>query len=178
MTTTPAPNAPKTKVAATVLLERFHRRAGELAAIEAARSSQIAATNAVADKLAAPVLTELQQLRDRLEPWWAANAADLTGGKRKSIELGGCDIGTKRTKATLEHGFADDDAAIAALEAERWAKSYLTVKVTLDRTATLKAVESGKHQDRLVALGFKVKPGADAFFVKRVAQGGVLTDPA
>ncbi|CAN5369463.1 hypothetical protein BH10PSE14_BH10PSE14_04500 [soil metagenome] len=174
MTDTPAPTPPKTMAAAIKLLERFSALGGELAATEANRSAAIAATNKVADALALPVLTEMAKIHARIEPWWPLNKAELTKGKRKSVELAGCMIGSKLGNTVLEHGFASDELALAALQAARWARPYVSVKYSIDRAATLSALD-GAHKERLAALGFKATPGADNFFLKPVAQQGSVS---
>ena len=169
--------APKTIDQATALLDRVAHIDGESAAIEANREAALSATNAVADTLALPLFEERARIVALLEPWWAKAAAALTGGKRKSVALGGCMIGTKAGRAKLTHGFANDDAAVAALEAHRWAKPLLRIKTTLDRVATITAL-SGTHKAKLAELGFKKDPAVEAFFVERVAQPGVVTETA
>lgn len=166
--------APKTTEAAIVLLERFGRNAGVLATIEANRRTALTSTNAVADDLAAPLLADQAELLAKLEPWWAKNADTLTKGARKSIELGGCMIGTQSGRASLGHTLLSDTVAVAALQAAgRWAKPYVRVTYAIDRVATMKALE-GSHAAKLGALGFKKNPGATTFYVERVAQDGVV----
>jgi len=174
MTAMSAPAPVKTMAVAIALLERFSKLGADLAAIEANRSVAIAGTNKVADALALPVLTELQKIHARIEPWWALNKAELTKGTRKSIELGGCMIGTKLGNTVLGHVFVTDAAALVALQAARWAKPYVRVTYSIDRAATLGALK-GAHKERLADLGFKAVPGADTFFLTPVAQSGSVS---
>lgn len=167
--------APKTTDAAIALLEIYAVNAGLLATIEANRASALASTNTVADGLAAPLLEHQAEIRAQLEPWWAKQGAALTRGKRKSIELGGCMIGSKMGRPSLAHAFADDAAAVAALQGERWSKPYVRVSYGIDRTATLKAIAAPTtHAAKLTALGFDISPGVETFYVERVAQVGTL----
>ena len=170
----PAHRAPRTTEQATVLLDRVAHIDGETATIEANREAALSATNAVADALALPLVEERARLVALLEPWWAKAGQQLTGGKRKSVTLGGCVIGTKAERARLVHGFASDDAAVTALQAHRWAKPLLRIKTSLDRVETLKAL-AGKHAAALLALGFGKAQG-EAFFVERVSQPGVVSE--
>ena len=167
---------PRTRDAAMLLLERRSAVAGELAAITANRDAAIVVTNAAADTLAAPLIAEADALDAVLAAWWPSAAAELTGGKRKSVELGGCMVGTKLSRATLDHGFDSDDAAAAALKPLAWAKPYLRVAYRVDRAATLKALEGGRHETKLAELGFRRVPGDDRFFVEPVGQAGAAID--
>lgn len=145
-----------------------------LATNESTRQAALAATNAAADTSARPLLDELEELRAALEPWWRRNAHELTGGKRKSAELGGCMIGLATSRASVIFTHADDKAAVAAVRtAAPWAgKALLKQTFRLDRPAIAKALE-GRRADEVRALGFDLSPSADAFFIKRVEQEGV-----
>ena len=176
MTAASAHKAPKTLEQATALLDRVAHIDGETGTIEANREAALAATNAVADTLAIPLRDERAQIVALLEPWWSKVADKLTGGKRKSVALGGCIIGTKAGRPKLAHDFKDDDAAVAALQAHRWAKPLLRIKTTLDRVATLKAL-AGAHAAKLGELGFSKDQG-ETFFVERVSQPGLVSETA
>lgn len=165
---------PKTDDQAIELLDRFKTLAGQLEAIEAGRSEALASTNAVADALAVPVIEEQNLIIERIRPWWTKAGPRLTGGKRKSIEFGGCMIGTRMSRAVLEFANGDSDAALAALQGQRWAKPYVRVTYSVDRTATLKGLDS-THGKKLKELGFVRKPGEDEFFLQRVAQAGTVS---
>lgn len=171
-----APKAPRTLEQATALLERVAQIDGETGTIEANREAALAATNAVSDTLAIPLRDERAQIVALLEPWWTKAADKLTGGKRKSVALGGCMIGTKAGRPRLAHAFKDEEAAVVALEQHRWAKPLLRIKTMLDRVATLKAL-AGTHAAKLGELGF-AKEQADVFFVERVSQPGVISETA
>lgn len=171
------PAAPKTIEAATALLERYAVLAGEVALIEAVRTSELAAAGTKADKAAQPLLDEQATIAAQLEPWWAANAAALTKGDRKSMTIGGCKIGTKQGAASLALDGDLWDMAALLLKAARWAKSLWRAKPAVEKTAVLKALD-GTHQDKLKAMGFSKKPGAVTFFVEAVAQAGTLTEAA
>lgn len=173
---TAKPKTPRTSEAAIALLERYAKLDGQLLLIRGAREAAIAAATTAADTEALPIVAEMDLLRDALEPWWRKNAAELTRGKRKSIALGGCTIGTKLGKDTLSLKGDDFDAAAAALQAARWGKPYISIKVSVDKAAALKAID-GPHGARLAELGFSRKPGADAFFVAPIAQAGAVDEP-
>lgn len=171
-----APRAPRSTTQATELLEQLASVDGEIATAEHNREAAIAATNAVADTIVTPLLDRRQQLLAVLEPWWAKAGAELTAGKRKSVVLGGCTIGTKAGRAKLVHGFPDDDGAVEALLPLRWAKRCIKVRYALDRTATTAALE-GKHGAKLAELGFRKEQG-EVFYAERLKQAGTVAGVA
>lgn len=167
-----AVRAPKSVKAATVLLERFAELDSEIAAIDAQRRLELAEANAEADRLIAPFLPERDAIVAKLQAWWAEAGPGLTDGKRKSIALGGCEIGSRTSPATL--GIDGDEKAIAAkLVKMRWARELVRVAVGIDRAAVLKSI-GGAHAQDLADLGFSKVEGAETVFVKRVRQDGTL----
>lgn len=165
----------KSLPAATRLLERFAALEGELALIEAVRCEALARANAEADKAAAPMLEERARLAEALADWWGRAGPALTGGTRKSIELGGCLIGTRADKPALALAGAAKDA-IAALAATSWGKALVKVSTTLDRRAIAKALD-GPRKAELEGLGFAIAHGSECFVLERVSQEGALTAP-
>ena len=158
--------------AATAAAERFAVLESQIDGIEAERNTTIADANAVADKAAEPLLTERDAIREKLAAWWPTAADALTLGKRKSIELGGCTIGTRAQRVSL--AVAGDAKAIALKLAKRpWAKPLVRVKYEIDRPAVLKAID-GPHKRKLVKLGFGKDEPADAFVLERAEQSGTL----
>jgi hypothetical protein len=165
---------PRTVAQATQLLERHAELEGRLALAEAARSEAIGRANASADAAAAPLLEEMRAIAEKLEPWWRS-AREALAGKRKSIELGGCMIGTKMSRPKLAHGFEDDDKAVEALRASRYAKHTTRVRYSIDRAGTLKLLQvGGRTSETLRELGFSVEEGRDCFFVERAEQAGTM----
>lgn len=167
--------APKTIEAATELLEIYAVNAGLLAKVEADRAAALAATNAVADGLAAPLLRHQAELFAQIEPWWAKHGSKLTLGKRKSIELGGCIVGSKASAASLTHSYDDDKQAGAVLNGMRWAKPFVRISYAPEKAAIKGAIERDDRLGRnLKSVGFAIKPGVETFFVERVKQEGVV----
>jgi phage host-nuclease inhibitor protein Gam len=163
---------PRSTTAATELLERYAVLDGQIAAIEANRRESIAAVNARADTAANDLMAQRDAIASKVQPWWQANAAELTEGKRKSIELGGCIIGSRSGRASLTLAGAEQDV-VDVLSGLRWAKPLLRVKVSLDRAATMRSLD-GKHAVTLAELGIARKEGDETFFIERVQQGGTL----
>lgn len=164
--------APKTVKAATKLLEHFGNVDGQIASIEEARRAELVKVNATYDDLAAPLVAQREQLLDKLVAWWPDAGPGLTGGGRKSIALGGCEIGSRSSRTTL--GIAGDVAKVTvALANKAWASEMVTRTVSIDRAAVLKSID-GAHAKDLAKLGFSKIDGADTVFVKRVQQGGTM----
>ena len=164
---------PRSVAAATRLAEELALLEGQLAEIEANRAACIADVNARCDTAACDLIERRGRIAEVLEPWWAEAADELTEGKRKSIELGGCMIGTRAGKSSL--AVPDDaKAAIGELLGTRWGTALVRVTRSLDKRAILKALD-GRNGEKLAALGFATEPGAETFFVERVSQEGVRT---
>lgn len=161
---------PRTVAAATELLEQYARIEADIAAIEANRAACIADVNTRCDTAANELLARKEALLKALEPWWSRKAAALTQGKRKSIELGGCIIGSKAGRASLAiDGNADEIAE--TLSKRKWAVGLIRTKVSLDKAAILKVID-GAYKRQLKALGLSRKPGEEVFFVERAEQDG------
>jgi phage host-nuclease inhibitor protein Gam len=169
-----AVKAPKNAAQATALLERYAALVDDVATIEARRNRMIARANAAADAKMAPLAAEAQAVALKVEPWWRANAAEL-GGKRKSIELGGCMIGTRSSRPQLQHSHETDEKAVEALRGTRYAKQGVRVSYSLYKTGVqLLLGVGGRTAAALGELGFSIKAGTDEFFVKRAEQAGTI----
>ena len=162
--------SPKTQADATALLEEYADLDARVALVEADRTDNIAAANARADVAAAPMRERQAEIAAAIAGWWPKAAATIAGGK-KSVQLGGCIIGTKMSRATLAHSFDSDDKAVEALRGSRFAKHTTKVKYSLDRAATMKLIEvGGKTAAAIRELGFAIKSGSDQFYIERVQQ--------
>lgn len=166
---------PKSQAAASKLLEEYADLDARITQVEADRTDNIAAANAKADTAAAPMHERKAVITAALESWWPSAALAIAGGK-KSVQLGGCIIGTKKSRARLAHGFESDDKAVEALRGSRFAKHTTKVRYSLDRMATLKLLEiGGKTGASIAALGFSIEPGTDAFYIERVQQDRTIS---
>lgn len=162
--------APRSIEAATRLLEAFASLEGDIADIEANRAACIADVNARCDTAANALIERREQIREKLQPWWADNADELTQGKRKSIELGGCMIGSRAGRAALTIARKEQDV-VEVLRTLRWAKPFLRVKTMLDRAAVMKSID-GRHSVTFAELGITRTEGDETFFVERAEQEG------
>lgn len=163
--------AVRTLAAAQAALERYAALAAARAELEAERDKQVSALCADADRELTPLLNEAAEIEAALEPWWRAAAAELTQDKRKSIELGGCTIGTKQGPSALIVA-GDEQDVVDLLSALRWAKPFLRSKVSLEKAAIMKALD-GPRGAAFAELGFARKDGEESFFVKAAKVEGV-----
>ena len=154
------------------MLERFAVLAGERAAIEAERDEQIASINAAADEQLVPIIEETWEIAAKVEPWWAKAAPVLLPARRKSMELGGCIIGSRTGKTVLAIAGAEE-ALISALTKLRWGKQFAPAKPKLDKTALLKATDGPRAED-LKKLGVTAKAGEESFVLARAEQTGTI----
>lgn len=168
-----AQRAPQSTEQAMVLLDRFATLDSELALAEANRQEALADTNAVADSIAIPLIAELKDIAKQLKPWWAASYDELTQGKRKSIELGGCMVGYRISPPKVTYAGGTDDEAVAALAGSGFVEQIVRTRRSLDKPALLKLLE-GDDAAALIELGFAATQ-TEVFFVERVAQSGTLS---
>jgi len=162
--------APRSLAEAQRLCEQWAELDGEIAAIEESRDVAIAKANSEVDKDLTPLIKRREAIEAKLEPFWKANAAELTKGKRKSAELGGAVMGTRmgRGKVTVAGAI---DVLVDKLRKTAWGKKFVRTKHELDRTEAAKGLQ-GKHGPALKELGVGYEPGAETFFIERTAQAG------
>ena len=141
----PAVEAPQTRAEALALADLYAAAERTAAWSQQLLDQQIA--NAKADHAARmeKIEPELQFAFAGLRAWWAANAAELTKGKRRSIELGPVTLGerTGMPKLKLPKGMKAE-AALAWLKG-RWsgAVAFIRTKEELDKEAVIKALRAG-----------------------------------
>lgn len=125
---------------AIALLARFAEVDVGIERINADAERLIADLRAGRDLQLEPLKAELKALFNQLKPWWAVAGEQLTEGKRKSVELGGCQIGhrTSTPKLTLE-GLTEAEAIenLEILGFEAWA---IRTKKELDKPALIAAL--------------------------------------
>ncbi|HMO74559.1 MAG TPA: host-nuclease inhibitor Gam family protein [Sphingopyxis sp.] len=171
-----AARAPRSLKSATVLLERFADVDGRITVIEAARRAELVEVNARFDAQAAALVAERDDLSAKLKAWWLCKGHELTLGKRKSLAIGGCEIGSRLSPATLQVA-GDADKIALALQKKSWAGELVRTTVSIERAAVLKSID-GAHAKELAKLGFSRIDGVEMAFVKRVAQAGTLAATA
>lgn len=152
------------------LCEGFAAIDGQIAAIEEARDVVIASANAGADKELAPLLAQRAAIAEKLEPWWGENSALLTHGKRKSAELGGAVLGTRKGKGKVNI-VGVVDSIIESLRSTAWGRKFVRTRFELDKAKLAEGL-IGKARTQLEAEGITYQPGAEVFFIERTGQAG------
>ena len=131
---------PRSIDAATKLAERFAMIESRIEVEEAARNEAIAKANASADKELAPLIDERDLIAAKVASWWGKGGREQALGenaKTKSIELGGCLLGEKKGKTSLQIEGKPDEVA-EQLTKLRWASELLRRSVSLDKAALLR----------------------------------------
>lgn len=153
------------------MLERFAEVQAQLDEIDQARAAEIAVIHARADAAAEPLRAEQIKLTGKIQAWFDKRGHLAVPVGRKSVVIGGCEIGRRAVRPSLTIA-GDEAAVIEALGALRWGKPFLRTKVTIDRAVVLKALD-GTRGDALAELGFAKAGGEDQFFVRRAEQEGL-----
>ncbi len=91
----PKQDAPQTIEEATALAARYIELLDIIDMHQVDAQKSIDMIVAVRDQVVKAIEDEAKAIFRQLRPWWASNKADLTGGKRKSIELAGALIGER-----------------------------------------------------------------------------------
>lgn len=183
-----AQRAPQDIEQATALCTRFVERSAAAALIIQARDETIAKANQTADTELVPITAELKDIEKQLKPFFAAKFDELTGGKRKSIELGGCYMGYRLDKPSVAFAHGKDDDMVVTLRAAELT-DYVRTKLSPEKPAIMKELEAERDaialRDAAPAdaaandappsisplhdLGFSIKQG-ESFFLERVGQ--------
>jgi phage host-nuclease inhibitor protein Gam len=141
----PAVEAPQTKAEALALADRYVALEQAAARAQAQLDKEIAAAKASHALTMEAIEPQLQDVFAGLRAWWAANAAELTKGKRRSIELGPVTLGerTGMPKLKLPKGMKAE-AALAWLKRLRWGGRvrYIRVKEEIDKAAIITALNA------------------------------------
>lgn len=166
---------PQTMEDAMLRLRRFAELEAALAEIKLEADRAKAAIDAERDLAATPVIAAQKVLVAELKPFWLARAQEITGGKRKSVVMGGCEIGTRTGNPTLTYAKAREEELISELDALGFGGWALRMKLELDKPALIKALqmepglsESVLQDDKAVLedMGFAVRQ-TETFFVQR-----------
>jgi phage host-nuclease inhibitor protein Gam len=170
----PALRAPTSTAEATALLAQLATVTATIAAHDAQRAASKQSIDAAADACIVPLAAEREDLFKRLQPWYEGNADELTGGKRKSIELGGCTIGHRTTppKLVFEHG-KDADGVEALQYFGRTAGTLKTSAPSLVKPVILAELANGPADPDVIPLellGFAPKQ-VDEFFIEPIGAG-------
>lgn len=168
---------PQTMEAAIDRLARFARLEGEMELVSLAAADAKARIDAARDIAAAPIVAEMKLIMAELKPFWEARRQEITGGKRKSVVLGGCEIGTRLGNPSLAYPKDQEEELLEELGylGFRWA---IREKPEFDKPAIIKALNPDPNIDfeiadaaALTGLGFAVRQ-TETFFIARAATVG------
>jgi phage host-nuclease inhibitor protein Gam len=175
----PALDVPQTIPAGVAMLARYAELGAGLDEITRSADRSKAAIDAHRDELASPVIAEMKAIQKAMKPFWEARKGEITGGKRKSVVLGGCEIGTRLGNPTLDYPKGTDEELICQLIDPLGFDWAVREKLELDKLAILGALrlgedELGNELDKadakaLAGLGFAVKQ-TETFFIDRVTS--------
>lgn len=138
-----AAQAPQTREEAIALLERFAVGSARLDALKAHQDEELARIRAACDQASDPLRAELAEIAAQLKAWFTVNRTALTAGRRKSIFLGGCEIGERLGTPALRlpQGTNEQDA-IALLEQLEGGAELVRIVKALDRAAIIQLLRS------------------------------------
>jgi phage host-nuclease inhibitor protein Gam len=165
----PATDAPQTLDEAITLLERYAAYTFTLETLGTDRDAAIAEIHAAHDKMAAPLEAQLKETFSRLKPWWEVARDALTGGKKKSVELGGCKIGLRTNTPSLKLPKGKTADAVIADLTFRKLTQFVVFKSSLDRAGLIKWLLGVQNpiRDRLAQMGLATVQ-RDEFFIDRL----------
>lgn len=149
-----------------MLAQRYAAASAEITRVNADRKASIAAIEATADGLVVPLVAEVKDIAKQLQPWWETNMDELTGGKRKSIELGGCVIGYRVSPPKVTFAYGTDKDALAALNHFDRHRGLIRISESLNKTAILDELtddDSVRDGIPLELIGFEAKQTEDFF---------------
>lgn len=160
----PAQSSFTSTEAAAAALNAFAMLSADVAAINAERAVRIAEIDKDCDERIAGRKDRIAALFAELKPWWSV-AGEALAGKRRSIELGGCEIGVRRTtpKVTFRGTVA---AALDLLKINAFL-GLVATKESLDKAAILRALTDAESpvREQLKKLGFNHSQ-TDEFFIQ------------
>lgn len=140
-----AVDAPQTKAEALALADLYVAAERTATWSQAVLDEQIAKAKSEHAARLEKIEPHLQTAFAGLRAWWSANAAELTKGKRRSIELGPVTLGerTGMPKLKLPKGMKAE-AALAWLKGLRWGGRvrYIRVKEEIDKAAIIAAMNA------------------------------------
>lgn len=169
-------------------LGRFAALSADADTIVALAEEKIAELKAQRDAALLPIAVEMKKIQQDAQPWWSANAEQLTDGKKKSVELAGCLIGERLSKPSLAYP-KPEQHAIALIEGRQW-NALLRVKKEMDKPAIMKALafempevetdpleefDALEMRKLLEELGFSIAQ-KEEFFIARVADTAQPTE--
>lgn len=139
--------APQTIEEATRLIAEYLEFGAEVDRTRAGADDAIRQIEAIRDERCAPVEARMKDVFMQLRTWWAVARADLTDGKRKSIELAGAVLGDRITPPALQLPKGKNAADIVSELLEELGGDFLVTTSKLDKQAIIKALRSSFEPD-------------------------------
>ena len=130
--------APQTLEEAIDLLATYSDILLGIEELSADATASIAAIEAERDRMIAPLERRAKDIFLQLRAWWAVAGDTLTEGKRKSLELAGCQIGVRTTPPSLKLPPKTNSEAAGALLVAAGLAQLCRHKVEVDKPAVLK----------------------------------------
>jgi len=141
--------APQTLEEAIDLLATYSDILLGVEELSADATASIAAIEAERDRMVAPLEQRAKDIFLQLRAWWAVAGDTLTEGKRKSLELAGCQIGVRTTPPSLKLPPKTNAEAAGALLVAAGFAQLCHHKVEVDKPAVLKMLASEERLDSL-----------------------------
>jgi phage host-nuclease inhibitor protein Gam len=162
----PAIDAPQSLAEAIDLLEDYAALSFERDRLATDRNAAIAAIHAAHDAAAAPLEQHLKASFNRLKPWWEVARDALTDGKRKSVELGGCLIGTKIDNPSLSLPKGKSSELLISEMISTGETAFIVSRLSLDRSDIIKWLRGPENsvKEALLRWGFSTVQ-RDQFFI-------------
>lgn len=162
-----AVDAPQTLSAAVAIADEYAKLEHADARADLICEEQIAEAKARRDEIKAQNKPKLAAAFEQLQAYFSANEAQLTGGKKRSVELGPLTIGERMSMPAVKL-----PTGMKVAEAVEWLRTLrgtgrglVTVKYGLDKPALLKKLAAEKIGPFLRKKGFSISQ-KDEFFVK------------
>lgn len=132
--------APQTIGEAVDLLAAYSDILLGIEELRADATASIAAVEAERDRMIAPLEIRAKEMFLELRAWWGVAGEALTEGRRRSVELAGCQIGVRTTPPSLRLPPRTNAEAAGALLVAAGLAELCRHKVEVDKPAVLKEI--------------------------------------
>lgn len=158
-------NTPQTTTEAAAMAATYLDHLSDMEQLKLDADKAIDEIRAARDEAMKPIEQRAKELFANLRAWFTVEKAELTEGKRKSIELAGAEIGERMTPPRLVHPALKAEDVIERLLDAGYDEMVRT-KHSLDKPALIKMLR-GDHAVFFQALGIDVAQ-REEFFIDRV----------
>ncbi|MDT7934411.1 MAG: host-nuclease inhibitor Gam family protein [Sphingomonadaceae bacterium] len=166
-------DAPATWNEAVLCASHYHAQELEKRRLKLVADEAIASIRAERDRQLKPVELSLKEGFRRLQAWWAVAKAEVTGGKKKSTEIAGLQIGDRLSNPKLAHPGLTEEQAVRVLQ-DNFQGQLVRLHPALDKPAIMEALKLDTPQAAFLRkLGFTLEQ-TEEFFVSPIEAA----DPA